>query len=275
MPNNQDGTAQQKPRGDDAPQPTHVAKKDTAENKHSEDTHDRPGQHERPTKEWFRVVNLILTGLLVAVGIAYSCVEYRQWAVMRAQTDVMAGQLSVMNAELRSTVNFRGVSGITRLVVGPATRKSAGFILLLGWENSGTTPAVHAYNQNNVALWPYDLPKDFDFRDAGHIEPKQLVVGPKAVFTTPVVLTLQNVRDLTRGLKLFIWGWITYHDTIAGTPTHLTEYCIQVLDLHSASPGDLADATKFEYLSTGCPIPHDCYDKDCPDYESRVKQEPK
>ena len=69
---------------------------------------------------------------------------------------------------------------------------------------------------------------------------------------------------------LFIWGWVTYKDIFVGTPTHLSEFCVELASMKATKP-DVSDPTAdLTWLTATCKT-HNCYDQDCSDYKERIK----
>ncbi len=169
----------------------------------------------------------------------------------------------------RAFVSFKFVLGGQKIL--STDGKWVNEQVLAAWENSGTTPATNGSSSFNGESWPHDLPKEFDFPD-GSIRP--FVLGPKGIGSTPVIVSTQELDAVRRNKsRLFLWGWVLYHDVFPNTTKHLSEFCVELTNVIPLNPAkvDFTDPTaEFSWQTTTCPR-HNCYDQDCPDYEQRVK----
>jgi hypothetical protein len=141
------------------------------------------------------------------------------------------------------------------------------------WDNSGVTP-TRGYTHVSYSYDSKELADDFSFPDkwsegASHIN-GSFVVGPKAdtiiwVGKIPMPI-IEAAHSTPRGMYLYFWGWTVYRDIFRND--HLTEFCVEYVP--DFIEGD-KDSRKLHYRMNNY-IRHNCYDKDCPDYQKRIRE---
>ena len=173
----------------------------------------------------------------------------------------------------RAYVSFGGILPGRKITIATAgTQKVIAIQLIVPWENSGTTPTRNAVSQFNWQAWPSELPKGFDFPDLPSLAKRIFVIGPKGVASGPLVIPIADMDSVRkRQSRLFVWGWITYHDIFEGTRTRLTEFCTEVTNVTSSVEDITDQTTNISWQSIICPD-HNCYDEDCSDYEKRTSK---
>jgi len=68
---------------------------------------------------------------------------------------------------------------------------------------------------------------------------------------------------------LYVWGWLSYHDVFAGTPTRLSEFCDEITNIRSSKP-DMTDPTsQITWNLSLCPV-RNCSDEECSDYKEKT-----
>jgi hypothetical protein len=189
----------------------------------------------------FTLVLTIFTGLLVYIAF---------------ETDQTARDTQ------RAFVGFKEIQH-TSISIDPKTDKVLQYGFSATYENSGTTPAKRVTAHIN-AVWPADqLPPGFNYPDTGDIQDIPFVIGPKGTTVTLPVWVLadaiSDVRD--RKKHLYVYGHVSYHDIFKGDPEHVTEFCMEIVNLKLT--GDTYDRqTRITGVSQFCPS-HNCYDEDC------------
>jgi len=106
------------------------------------------------------------------------------------------------------------------------------------WHNSGDTPTRSLELYTDGFLSNVEIPSTFDFNytdpavppGPGMIGPKVYSGGGQAPHMPGAALTPQDIVDMQGGRKFFyLWGWARYHDTLPGTPQHITRYCWRIM----------------------------------------------
>jgi hypothetical protein len=183
-------------------------------------------------------------------------------------------------ATQRAFITFAGTGGGPRLTdpknpQGDAVAQR----IVLNWLNTGNTPARNAVSRVSAQAWRSELPKGFDFPDTGKSEKMTLVLGPKETIGIPIDITIQDLRDTWHGeSRLYLWGWIVYNDIFPDSEHHLTQFCAEMQQLtivkSNATRVSVDDIGKpnipLQWSTRPCPE-HNCYDKDCKDYETRAR----
>jgi len=182
----------------------------------------------------------------------------------------------------RAYVSYAGTGLGSRMVQGQPIASSpwTGQQIFLSFANSGDTPARKAVIRTNVQDWPEDLPEGYDFP----LDPKKVeaVIGPKANYATEMVIDKEKLDQNAHAKgRIFIWGDVMYRDIFPDDPARLSESCIEITYLTVGwvnPPADKSLATDIDapntqlvgFQSNACKQ-HNCYDKDCKDYDDRVK----
>ena len=115
------------------------------------------------------------------------------------------------------------------------------------------------------------MTKFFDFSDRVNNEPRQFTVAPKgyAIATERIpIWEFQGTKAQT--LRLYTWGWLTYHDVFDGTPTRLSEFCQELVGVDSTNPDMTDPASQIKWTLALCPT-HNCNDEECTDYKEKTK----
>lgn len=144
------------------------------------------------------------------------------------------------------------------------------FFVVVG--NSGTTPAKDAIEQSTVSIGQPIPQRGLDFDSLPQSERLVYVLGPKATMQmTPMFVSVSDLEAAEQGKKhIFFWGWTTYHDIFNGTPTRLSEFCVQITSVAWSKPDHSSPLTDVNFGSPPCQT-HNCYDEDCEDYSRRVR----
>jgi hypothetical protein len=170
------------------------------------------------------------------------------------------------------------------MVNGDATNLKANWAgqqIFINLVNSGNTPARAVVIQTGIHDWPEDLPKGYQFPlDNDKI---QATVGPKAQYSTDRIISKDAILQNWHGkARIFIWGTIVYRDIFPDDPERLTEFCTEMTHVTAGwitapktppvkgpSLDDL-NTTIATAQNNACKE-HNCYDEDCYDYQSRIK----
>jgi hypothetical protein len=139
--------------------------------------------------------------------------------------------------------------------------------------NSGTTPGSKAVAEWNVYSGPYAPQEGLDFDSLTQSERRPYILGPKGNFQVlPIDISNADLEAAAAGKKhLFLWGWTTYHDIFSNI-VHLSEFCTEVTQITWSKPDHIHFDPKLQInlIYPPCPV-HNCYDKDCADYNKRVQ----
>jgi flagellar hook-basal body complex protein FliE len=262
-------------------------------------------------KEWASKITiaeagmLLLTLVIAGSSIIYTIYAHRQWKVMSGQLSEtqrarhaadksFAETLCQMQAQTtaqqqaaqssrqalranidslhqiqRAFMNYEGLS-IGRRLVDRGTNRVTAWQFLIKWENTGSTPARAMVGRSSFQPTVSPLPRGFNFPDLGIVDEGPGVLAPKGTATTTLTVPTGTLNAVKEGkLHLYMWGWTSYRDAFRGTPPRLTEYCIEVTQFIAS--GDLSDPSiQYNLIPATC-AEHNCYDEDCPDYESRIR----
>jgi hypothetical protein len=138
------------------------------------------------------------------------------------------------------------------------------------WQNSGNTATKDAISQVNWISLPQGLPGNFTYPDIGNIPKSQFALGPKVMGNTTMFVPIDYFQAaLQKKTRLFVYGWFTYRDIFSGTPTRLSEFCDEIINVKSDAPMSNAKANASWDVSL-CPA-HNYYDEQCEDYQSHAK----
>jgi hypothetical protein len=98
------------------------------------------------------------------------------------------------------------------------------------------------------------------------------VFGPKQAYEgIPVFVSLADLNSAEQlKRRIYIWGWVVYRDIFPGTPAHLSEVCLEVLNPQWTKPSHADPTGDLKINSLPCET-HYCYDVDCTDYTKRTK----
>jgi hypothetical protein len=136
------------------------------------------------------------------------------------------------------------------------------------WNNGGATAAIRGNASANYHSWMTGIPKDFDYPDGG-VEPFQL--GPKGTGGPAINIPITEMGSAKAGSsQLFVWGWATYYSVFEDSKMHLAEFCVQIVGIQSKL-ADFSDPNNdIGWQQLTCGRKHNCYDRDCKDYEQKM-----
>jgi hypothetical protein len=225
-------------------------------------TKDEKNQMSINVKELFRspaAWTAIFTGVLCLFTALLAWVSYQANSLNAAQQ--------------RAIVNFNGPAVSKKLT--PDGKSVKAYQIYYGWQNSGRGPAKDAEAQYNFYLGDKKPTKDTDFSHLPTRDTLPLILGPGTYFQmTPIDLNVSDLESVETGKQhLFLWGWITYNDSIPHSPRRLTEFCTDVTSVQWATPGDHSDVNANPSITTPPCETHNCYDEECHDYDQRTKDE--
>lgn len=176
-------------------------------------------------------------------------------------------------ATQRAFVSFTGISPNVALSNAQDRTKKQAQELTLNWLNSGATPAKDAVMVGSFEAWRGDLPQGFDFQDIAKVDStSQIVIGPHQGTSMNIIVSIDNFRAQRAGTdRMFFWGWIAYRDIFPDSPARLTEFCTEMIQVAIDPKKDMEDITNTLAWNTQTCRHHNCYDQDCQDYPSRIK----
>jgi hypothetical protein len=179
----------------------------------------------------------------------------------------------------RAFVTFREMrgSGHYEFING----KNAPFYTFTPWfENSGNTPAIDIVNSLN-ADWKMLPNVELDERKfKGLIDKSKMAIatlGPKnmlpfgyseveekMIFGDEFTTLMKKHPPMTT--MPCLWGWMAYHDVLAGTKAHVTEFCVKITGFTTSVENGKAGV---RFINSTC-REHNCTDETCPDYSEIV-----
>ncbi|MBV8977980.1 MAG: hypothetical protein JO261_00175 [Alphaproteobacteria bacterium] len=205
----------------------------------------------------FDWAGLIIAVLGLIAVVAYTSVSYWQ-AKLTKQALVFGNQPFVSASETITTYDDRAKAW-------PVT---------VSWQNSGNTAALSAHAVVNFKAMETPLTKDFAFPDLIDGPGSAMLIPPKTTIASVAVgLPYSDGVAIRNGDKFgYIWGHITYKDTLDRSVVHITQFCTQVTvqavtDPPKAQPGKLmpqnaATVPVMNYTLLPCSF-HNCSDDDC------------
>jgi len=149
------------------------------------------------------------------------------------------------------------------------------------WENSGSTPAIHAIANYTVLEGRAGITEEM-FKSSGTPATQsrlvETVIASKAVqggvvaslteadlFGMNLGDNFENFTNTHQRDDVWIFGWMVYRDILAATKDHLTEFC-----RHMEPPGLITGVPPaIKYNLSTCPT-HNCQDEYCTDYAEIV-----
>jgi hypothetical protein len=150
--------------------------------------------------------------------------------------------------------------------------KVQGINFLWSVNNSGSTPAINGIGRDSVATPMTEIRSGFNFDELPQGQQHRFVMGPKVTLTMdPLNVPLDTLEAVERGKHVYLWGWITYSDMFKGTPRRLTEFCYEITSVKWAGPDHTSPDTKVSGVFFPPCATHNCYDKDCEDYDKRTQ----
>lgn len=193
-------------------------------------------------KEWLFHVTaaeagmFLLTLVIAASSIAYTMYAKRQWRVMRESNAINRENVESVQ---RALVFFTGQTPIVKRLIG---KKVTSLTMVIPWENTGVTPAMDGKSVVNWKTFPSPngLPNNFTYPDMVEVEPRQFEIPPRSSGNGTMDVPIGWIKATKdKGLRMFIYGWITYDDIFRGvegsrkTPRHLSEFCDEITSIKS------------------------------------------
>jgi hypothetical protein len=245
-------------------------------------------------RDWFAfIVNLIISIGTFIIIATYTYYAGGQWTEMRkaANASVDASRTAAcalvenreqfqksfsLNREAltsvqRAYVSFRGTIGSDRIVEHGRTVKLK---LSVPWDNNGSTRTKYAEGMINWHTFPIfpgapGVPRNYSFPDQGQAEKRQFDIPPKgtAIATAEVAVNWFEATQV-HNCRMFVWGWITYHDVFNATPPRLSEFCDEVVNIRNDK--DFTDPSVNITWDLELCRTHNCSDDECADYEQRT-----
>jgi hypothetical protein len=168
----------------------------------------------------------------------------------------------------RAFVSFAGGGSAKKVIV---RGKVTDLVVTLPWVNYGVTPTRNGKSQINWEPFPGDLPNNFDFPDIGKVKFSQFMIPAKGSGNATMKIPIDIFSEIKKGnMRLFVWGWITYHDIFNKTPTHLSEFCDEVTKITTSSEDVTNSTTDVTWELNLCQT-HNCADEECGDYKQKTK----
>lgn len=229
-----------------------------------------------------------LIGLCLTVRFAFE-----QWTVMdktyrETQKQTAAAIQSAQAAEDAANTSRDSLVDVQRAFISFHDIQNVRVLVPKGhrwdfqamFENSGTTPAIHAISHFDAHLYAVSKgPNEDDFK--GHqTRFGYATIGPKVPQSVGYITIDENqiwdrdLGDVRTGAipnagfykpNYTLWGWVQYRDIFfPKTPVHVTEFCAQIVGTTVAKQPQSAEnivLLKFANCET-----HNCTDTDCPDY---------
>jgi hypothetical protein len=173
-------------------------------------------------------------------------------------------------ASQRAFISFLGVGGIEKISQGDPP-SIVGYSVHLPMINSGNTATRISDFEISMALIDGAPGDGLEFESLPHSRRQKFVFGPKQAFDSiPVFVPLDSLSQVEQGKKhLILWGWNIYRDIFEKTPTHLSEFCIEIINPRWSASNRSNPSTELKIDNPPCPT-HNCYDEDCGDYSKRV-----
>ena len=258
------------------PQKPEIGKGNSAQREN--DTENRT----RPAIEWSTVFQGVLALAAVLVFGYTACDGSRQANDRAAQLLAVQNSNELTRAALEETrlsnqvqqagqrafVSLAGIAG-TRVVINS---RIAAMGFTLRFQNTGVTPGRSLLARSNVQIWPTIMTESFDFTGETYSPGGTSFVLPGRQATQELRLPIQDLIDaMTRSRHLYFWGWVGYRDVFPGTPARLTEFCVELVGITATAADLTAPSTDFRWTMIPCPIPHNCYDENCDDYQNRIE----
>lgn len=187
--------------------------------------------------------------ILDAVGVAITALATIAIATftyyLKKSTDRLwdAGERQLRHLENTSRRQLRAYVHVQRVdipgsrlpttmgAIGPIPGQYHTFRLVVTLENSGQTPTRHTLIAMNYRCSVDKLPPDFQFPDPGPDKIEFAIIGPRAIFMTPVIdIPATEVAMAVAGMRhLYGWGWVDYNDVFEGSKRHRTEFCFEIV----------------------------------------------
>ena len=192
-------------------------------------------------------------------------------AAQAAQNAANTARESLVSGE-RAFVSFAGSSaGQVKVRDG----KTYGIEIFLPWVNSGNTPTRRAFSKVDFdATPPAGMTSSFDFSDRpspAEYFPRQFAISSKGAGAATETIPIQYFQSTkAQQTRLYVWGWITYHDIFPRTPTRLSEFCDEIIDVQSSNADMTDPSANIKWTLALCPT-HNCSDEECGDYKQKIK----
>jgi hypothetical protein len=235
---------------------------------------------------WVTLAGVIAVVAYTTVAAWQACLMNKQLLIMK-QTDETTRES--FTAVQRAFITVRDIE----LVPIYEKEEITHWIFHMNVENSGNTPTKDFNIVRTNTDYPVPLPESFlktypgirlpdgppdpeDARDSqkrGGISLRRALIGPHAKYPIDGGMGWPAAEGVHNGLpailagktRAFTYGTIHYHDTLKGTPEHVTKYCFGI------TAENTKDGTRASYY----PCAHwNCADDECKgdkdDYEAEI-----
>lgn len=202
--------------------------------------------------------------LAVAAGKQADAAKIAATAAKTANNTTREALTSVQ----RAFVFFVGSTSATKTIVN---NKTTELTLTFPHKNAGVTPTKDAEARVNWKDFSDGLPSHFNFPDEGSVQPRQFDIPPQAFGNGTLAIPIAVMEAAKQGrTRIFVWGWVAYHDIFGKTPGRLSEFCDEIANIKS-TPEDITDpSASITWDLSLCPI-HNCFDDRCTDYKERTQ----
>lgn len=208
------------------------------------------------------------TALIFLATFAYAVIASFQWSAMRESNEInrqslVTVQRAFLTADTVDIQRFKYPDGLRHH-----------WVILAGYQNTGTTPATNVINYGNTGLGMQE-PTEEAFKGQS-AEFQVATVGPRTpqgvnlmdreetfLFGEELSDPLTYIPPIRDKKTLFLWGWIAYRDIFPDTAPHITEFCRELDSIM------LADNGRLRFGLNNC-LKHNCVDDKCPDYKDIV-----
>jgi len=173
-----------------------------------------------------------LTRVQIAVGIAglgglVATLLLTMWAAHSAGKATSIASTAMVISE-RAYVFVEEF--VSETILTPNRDQIAACAIRVRWRNSGNSPTKNLNVRTLTQLTDGPpLPDDFPFR-AGPIEKIPTIIEPKGQkFSGSITIPIEIVRDsIAMHRRIYRWGWAEYNDIFERTPTHRTDFCVEL-----------------------------------------------
>ena len=214
-----------------------------------------------------KIVDFLFTGK-TAQWTALSTVAMAIFSALLWHVSDTANETNI--ATQQATLSFTGPAFAK--IVGPDGKKWIGVNIFEGIGNSGSVPAIHGEVQYNFAAGE-DIPETgAGFSVLPQSKTMNIVVSPHNGFQiAPVTVPTQTLEAIGKSSQhYFLWGWVVYDDGFPNTPKRLTEFCTEITTINWTKPDHSDPTGDLQTFNPPCKV-HNCYDKQCDDYNARTQ----
>jgi hypothetical protein len=143
----------------------------------------------------------------------------------------------------------------------------------LHWTNIGNTAARNVYAEVNWKAMRQEMPDDYKFPDLSDIKLIPVLIAREqyANATVDVPIDWFNFVRSDPNWHMYVYGWTTYQDVFNGTPVHLSEFCVELVNVSSDKENMSDPLAKITWKVILCKLPHNCADDTCEDYKQKTK----